>query len=305
MSTPDADSVPARGSIAACVVARNEADKLPPALASVAWVDEIVLLDLDSDDGSGEIARAAGAQVHRRRPHPIVEPLRDEVAAHCHSEWVLVLDPDERVRPGLARALREAAGRDDIDAVVVPRMNIDFGWPPSSPLHRYEQQLRMYRRSAVSWPHFPNRLPDVPESRVLRLPRDDEHVLEHDRNRSVAEAADRLVRYAPAQAAAMADAGQEFSASAMLAVLRTQFERHVLAARAWEDGVPGLVRAGVLVNHHFYVWVALWAQTGARRTAADDAVARRVGVALQAFGVALRARRVAGRVSRRLPGRAA
>jgi hypothetical protein len=197
--------------------------------------------------------------------------------------------------------LREAALRSDIDAVVIPRMNIDFGWPPSSPGQRYEGQLRMYRRSAVQWPHFPNRLPTVARERVLRLPQDDELVLEHERNRSVAETADRLVRVAPAQARAMAAEGQAFSAADMLRVLSVQFERQVIQARAWEDGVPGMVRAGVLINHHFYVWVELWILTGAQRTSADDQVVRRLGSLLlglhQGLRVARRVRRISGRLA--------
>jgi (heptosyl)LPS beta-1,4-glucosyltransferase len=291
MRMPETDQPASVGSIAVCMVCRNEADRLPAALASVAWADEILLLDLQSDDGSGDLARAAGARVHVRPPHPIVEPLRDEVAGHSRCEWVLVLDPDERVRPGLAEALQAAARRDDVDAVVIPRMNIDFGWPPSTPLHRYEPQLRMYRRSAVQWPRFPNALPKVPAERVLRLPTDDEHVLEHDRNRCVEETADRLMRYAPAQGRAMLERGQEFSAAEMTRVLRVQFERHVLEARAWEDGVPGLVRAGVLINHHFFVWVSFWQLSGADRTEADDRFVRRLGVGLRAVGTMLNAGR--------------
>jgi (heptosyl)LPS beta-1,4-glucosyltransferase len=297
---PAPDPAATRGTIAVCMVCRNEADRLPAALASVAWADEIVLLDLESDDGSGDLARSAGASVHVRPPHPIVEPLRDEVAGHSSSEWVLVLDPDERVRPGLAGALQAAARRDDIDAVVLPRMNIDFGWPPSTPLHRYEPQLRMYRKDAVRWPQFPNALPRVPAERVLRLPADDEHVLEHDRNRRVEETADRLLRYAPVQGRAMLERGQVFSAAEMTRVLRVQFERHVLEARAWEDGVPGMVRAGVLINHHFFVWIAFWQASGGERTEADDRHVRRLGLALQAAGVVLNAGRGLRRARRRV-----
>ena len=288
------------GSVSVCMVCRNEADRLPRALATVAWADEVVVLDLESSDGSADVARAHGAQVHVRPPHPVVEPLRDEVAGLSSSEWVLVLDPDERVRPGLATALRAAAARDDIDAVVLPRTNYDFGWPPSHPGQRYEPQLRMYRRSAVSWPHFPNRLPSVPPERVLRLPFDDEHVLEHERNRSVAETAERLVRYPPAEARALLAEGVEFTAAGMLEQLHQQYTRHVLDARAWEDGIPGLVRAGVLINHRFYTWVALWQESGAPRAPADDRLVRRLKVPLQALGLALRAQRKARHLAGRL-----
>jgi glycosyltransferase involved in cell wall biosynthesis len=290
---------PAPGSISVCLVCRNEADRLGDALASVSWADEIVVMDLQSTDGSAEIARAAGATVLSRTPHPIVEPLRDEVASHAHGTWVLVLDPDERVRPGLAAALRDAAGRLDVDAVTVPRMNIDFGWQPSNPGQRYEPQLRMYRRSAVSWPTFPNRLPKVPEDRHLRLPPRDELVLEHHRNQSVAEAADRLVRYAPAQAQAMIDEGRVFSAADMGRALRRQAHRHLLLSRCWEDGLPGVLRGVVLVNHHFYVWTAFWQLSGAQRTEEDDRYVRRLGTVLSAVQ---RSRAVVERL-RQLPPR--
>jgi hypothetical protein len=118
----------------------------------------------------------------------------------------------------------------------------------------------------------------------------------------VAETADRLVRYAPAQARAMLDEGRVFTAEEMLRTLRGQFQRHVLDARAWEDGLPGLIRAGVLINHHFYIWVEFWRLSGAPRTNADDRVVQRLAVPLRALQNMRRARRAlhsaAGRMAR-------
>jgi len=280
---------PSSGRIAVCIVCRNEADKLAGCLDSVSWADEVLVMDLESTDGSADVARGRGARVVSRVPHPVVEPLRDELAGHTSTEWVLALDPDERVRPGLAAALREVAVRADVDAVVIPRMNIDFGWPPAAPAQRYEPQLRMYRRAVVHWPHFPNRLPDVPEHRLVRLEASDELVLEHHRNRSVAETTERLVRYPTAQAQAMLDEGQVFSAEEMFRALRGKADRYFVQSRCWEEGVPGVVRAAVLLNHHVYVWIAFWQLSGAPRTPQDDQVVIRFGRALQAAEGARRA----------------
>jgi glycosyltransferase involved in cell wall biosynthesis len=261
--------------ISACIVCRNEADRLGPCLDSVRWADEIVLLDLGSDDGSADLARAAGARVVSHAPVPIVEAVRNVAADAATGEWVLALDPDERVSAGLAGELRRLAARVDIDAVVVPRMNFDFGHAPSSPLQRYEPQLRMYRRSAVTWPTFPNALPQVPEARLARVAARDELTLRHDRNRSIPEAIDRVRRYAPAQAQAMIDAGEVFSARRMVRTLAEKLYRHFVVSRALRDGVPGLMRAGVLVAFHFYVWAAFWHLSGAERSSTDDALLRR------------------------------
>jgi glycosyltransferase involved in cell wall biosynthesis len=263
-------------SISACVVCRNEADRLGPCLESLRWVDELVVLDLQSHDGSAELARQAGARVIEHAPVPIVEAVRNVAADAATGEWVLALDPDERVSAGLAGELRRLAARTDIDAVVVPRMNFDFGHAPSSPLQRYEPQLRMYRRSAVTWPTFPNALPQVPEPRLARVAARDELTLRHDRNRSIPEAIDRVRRYAPAQAQAMIEAGEVFTARRMARTLAEKLYRHFVVSRALRDGVPGVMRAGVLVAFHFYVWAAFWQLSGAERSATDDALLRRV-----------------------------
>jgi glycosyltransferase involved in cell wall biosynthesis len=266
--------------ISVCIVCRNEADKLGPCLESVRWADELVLLDLDSQDGSADVARAAGARVVPHPPVPIVEAVRNVVADAATGDWVLALDPDERVSPGLAAELSRVSARPDVDAVVVPRMNFDFGYPATSPLQRYEPQLRMYRRAAVRWPAFPNALPDVSEERVLRLPPRDELTLVHDRNRNIPEAIDRVRRYAPAQAQAMIAAGEVFTARRMLLTLGEKLYRHFVVSRALRDGVPGLMRAGLLVAFHLYVWAAFWHQSGAQRAAADDRLLARLDHAL-------------------------
>ena len=294
----------ANGTISVCIVCRNEGDRLAPCLESVRWADEIVVMDLESSDGSPDVARAHGARVIVRAQVPIVEMVRNEVASHATGEWILALDPDERIGPALAEELRRAARRDDIDAIIIPRMNYDLGYPPSDPGERYEQQLRMYRKSAVVWPTVPNRLPIVPESRVHRIPSRDELVMIHDRSRNVPEVVDRIARYAMLQAQSMIDRGEVFSARAMVESLGGRFVRKFLIGRAWRDGVPGLLRAGLLVGFHFYIWMAFWQLSGAKRTPEDDRYVRRLGRAMDAmwrgYGAAATPVRVGRRVRQRL-----
>jgi glycosyltransferase involved in cell wall biosynthesis len=286
--------------ISACVVCRNEADRIRPCLASLDWVDEIIVMDLQSTDESAQIARDHGATVIEREPLPIVEPLRNELAGHARHAWILALDPDERVTPGLADELRRLAARDDIDAVVVPRMNVDLGYAPSSPVQRYEGQLRMYRRDRVDWPLFPNTLPVVSPDRVYRLAKDDRLVLMHERNRTLPEALERAMRYGPAEATAMLESGQAFSAATMGRVLLKAIDRQFIEARAWNDGLPGIFRAAILVNYKLSVWIAFWQSSGAKRTRSDD---RAVLIAGRTLEVVWRAARLLVRCARRLSGR--
>jgi glycosyltransferase involved in cell wall biosynthesis len=262
--------------ISVCIVCRNEADRLPECLESVRWADEIIVMDLESVDDSVEVATRYGARVLSHEPLPIVEPFRRKLDAEARGEWVLAMDPDERVSKGLADALRSASERTDIDVVAIPFSNYDFGYLATHRMHRFDPKPRMYRRGVVEWPTEPNRLPQTSEEKVLRLPDRDEVAMIHDRNRTVAEALDRVVRYAPAEARAMVERGETFSAKRMFSTLGGKAHKQFVAGEPWIDGLPGYVRAGVLVVFHFYVWTFFWEFSGRQRTDADDAYIRRL-----------------------------
>jgi glycosyltransferase involved in cell wall biosynthesis len=288
--------------ISVCVVCRNEADRLGACLESVSWADEIIVMDLSSTDASAALSGQYGATVVRHAPVPVVELVRNEVAALASSDWILALDPDERVSAGLAQQLRVVTERSDIDAVVIPRMNFDLGYPPSNPLHRYEPQLRMYRRSKVKWPVIPNALPLVPADRVYHLPQRDDLVLIHNRSRNIPEVLERVIRYAPAQAQSMIDQGQIFTAREMLLTLGEKLYRQFFVGRALKDGMPGVLRASILVAFHFYVWAAFWHLSGARRTPSDDRLLGRIGLVVDAIRLAIRLGGAPYRMTKRFLG---
>lgn len=78
-------------------------------LASVRGaVDEIVVVDTGSADGSVAIARAAGARVFDVPWCDDFAFARNASLAQATGDWVLVLDADERLAPGAADALRAA-----------------------------------------------------------------------------------------------------------------------------------------------------------------------------------------------------
>jgi glycosyltransferase involved in cell wall biosynthesis len=267
--------------ISVCVVCRNEADKLVDCLESARWADEVLVMDLESDDDSAAVATRLGARVVPRARVPIVELVRNEIAAEATGEWILALDPDERVTPGLAAELRAASVRDDIDVVTIPVMNHDFGHPAATPVHRYDPKPRMYRKDVVRWPTEPNELPQAEPGRVYAVPSRDELVLVHDRNRTIVEALERVLRYAPAEAEALLASGETFTARKMLRRAGSKAYKQFVVARSLEEGVPGLVRAFVLASFHFYVWACFWQLSGGKNTEADRRYLRRLALPLR------------------------
>jgi glycosyltransferase involved in cell wall biosynthesis len=96
-----------RPGISACIITLNEADRIGDCLASLAFCDELVVVDSGSGDGTRDIAAAKGARVIEHAFEGF-RTQKDFAVGQAKNDWVLCLDADERVTPTL-RASIEAA----------------------------------------------------------------------------------------------------------------------------------------------------------------------------------------------------
>ncbi|MDH6430918.1 MULTISPECIES: TPR domain-containing glycosyltransferase [unclassified Paenibacillus] len=83
------------------LIVNNEADLLPHCLTSVAGVDEIVVIDTGSTDESIAISQAHGARVFQREWTENFAAARNEGLDQADTDWILVLDADERLQTPL------------------------------------------------------------------------------------------------------------------------------------------------------------------------------------------------------------
>ncbi|HLV86742.1 MAG TPA: glycosyltransferase family 2 protein [Candidatus Sulfotelmatobacter sp.] len=132
--------------ISVAIVAMDEEANIGRTLASVAWADEIVLVDSGSKDRTCEIAREHGARV-------IAEPWRGYVAQKqyaielCTKDWVLLLDADEEISAGLAEEIRSStADPRAANGYKLPRKNLFLGrWMRHGGFYP-DPKLRLFRR---------------------------------------------------------------------------------------------------------------------------------------------------------------
>ena len=96
---------PAKIPVSVLIPIRNEAANLPRCLASVAWADEILVVDSQSTDGSIALATAMGAHVVQFHFNGLWPKKKNWALANLpfRHTWVLVLDADE-VMPAGAEA---------------------------------------------------------------------------------------------------------------------------------------------------------------------------------------------------------
>lgn len=140
--------------ISAVVHTLNEERNLPDCLASLAFCDEIVVVDNGSTDRTAEIARRAGARVVSfPGHHGYPEPARAFGLTQLTQDWVLIVDADERVTPELRAEL--LAVQDDpaaFNGYWLPIRNHHFNrWLRHGGLYP-DLHLRFFRRGLGSYP---------------------------------------------------------------------------------------------------------------------------------------------------------
>lgn len=92
--------------ISVLILTRDEERDLPACLSSVAWSDDVHVLDSLSADRTADIASAAGAFVHRRVFDDYAAQRNAGLALPFAHPWLLILDADERIPAPLAEEMR-------------------------------------------------------------------------------------------------------------------------------------------------------------------------------------------------------
>lgn len=255
----------ARATVSAVVITCDDAEVLQPCLDSVAgWVDEIVVLDMHSTDESRAIAERHGARVELHPRLAYCEPARNAAIALATSDWVLVLDPDERITAPLASVLQRIAAEGEFDVVDIPRIQVAFGRPLTAPGARDGSHPRFFRRGATTWP---TTIHDLPSCTGLRRTGVDAEgaVMLHDTWRSPHQVLAKLARYVPEDARRRRERGERFSFGGMVAATAQELRYRLVIGRAYEDGVAGFVNASLFAVERFCVHAEMWHQDGASR----------------------------------------
>ncbi|MFH0809159.1 MAG: glycosyltransferase [Pseudomonadota bacterium] len=104
--------------ISLAMMVKNEEAFLPACLASVApWVDEIVVVDTGSTDGTVAIAESYGARVYHHPWQRHFSLHRNQSIGYCAGKWIFILDADEELMEGSGAILRRAAQESKADIV--------------------------------------------------------------------------------------------------------------------------------------------------------------------------------------------
>ncbi len=227
-------------SISVPVVTFNEQANLPRCLASVRdWVDEIVVVDSGSTDGTRGIARDYGARLERQEWLGYRDQ-KNVALEHCTRPWVLALDADEEVSPemreSIFRFFDPAGGHERADGAVfnrrtwfIDRWILHGDWYP-------DRKLRLFRRERARWSGSPEHDFIQLEGESVHLAGDLLHHSFPDMSRFVS----KINGFSDVYLQRMVEDGRRWSLASNLFRPWWRFFRGYVLRRGFLDGFPGL-----------------------------------------------------------------
>lgn len=245
--------------ISATIITFNEEPNIKAACESLAWADEIVVVDSESTDRTREIAEACGARVIVN-PWPGFGAQKQFAVDQAQHDWIFSLDADERVSDDLRKAIEALKQRPETqiaDGFLIPRRTFyqqrwirGGGWYP-------DRQLRLFNRTKGSWKqrHIHESVAMNNGSRIGTLEGDLLHYTSPNaahHHRVIGE------RYAPLAAQQMYEEGRRTSVLSVGFAGPAAFIRSFILKGGFRDGFAGFTIASFAAHHAFLKHLMLW-----------------------------------------------
>lgn len=242
-----------RQPLSATIIARDAAHQIRPCLESVAFADEIVVVDSGSRDATPEIARALGARVIHQDWLGYGPQKQFAVEAARH-DWVLALDADERVTPELRAAIEAALTAPRAAGFEMARCNRFLGrWLRHGEGYP-DWSLRLFDRRRARWSADPVHEKVLCDGPVARLSGD----LLHESCDTLEAYLAKQNRYTSLQAELLYRQGRRAHLTQLLASPVARFVKFYLLRAGFLDGVPGLIHILIGCHNSFLKYAKLW-----------------------------------------------
>jgi glycosyltransferase involved in cell wall biosynthesis len=236
--------------VSAVIITFNEEENIRSACESVAWADEIVIVDSESTDKTRDIAAACGARVIINK-WPGFSAQKQFATEAAANDWIFSLDADERVSPELQASIETLHRKSEselADGYRVARRTFYLGrwirgggWYP-------DYQLRFFDRRKGNWGNrlIHESVAMKPSERVETLPGDLLHYTVRDaahHQKMIEE------RYAPLGAQQMYRDGKRTSSLKAALAGPSAFIRSFVLKGGFRDGSAGLTIAKFAARH--------------------------------------------------------
>jgi glycosyltransferase involved in cell wall biosynthesis len=239
----------------------NEEKNLPYALRSVrTWADEIVVVDMHSEDRTVEIAREYGAKVYFHDRILAFDGARAFAVSQATGDWVLLLDADEMIPQPLSEKLIQLASEDTADVVNISRLNYllggplwHTGWGPHQDRHS-----RFFKKDKIDLnPRIHRFIHPAQGARVLTLPYQGRMAFHHFNYVDCAHFLDKLNRYTTIEAQQAFERGERSTRVKAILHALLEFANRFIRKQGFRDGWRGFYLSLFMVFYRLAIYAKL------------------------------------------------
>jgi glycosyltransferase involved in cell wall biosynthesis len=240
--------------ISALVITKNEETVIRRCLESLAWVQEIVVVDCGSTDATVTICRDLGATVHTTEDWPGFGPQKNRALDRATGEWVLSLDADEWVTPALrAEIERVIRTSEACSAYALPRRSSfcgrfmkHSGWWP-------DYVVRLFKRHSGRFSDHRTHERLIVQGRLGRL----REPLMHEAVRNIEQMLAKMDGYSSSSAFERFERGRRASLVSAVTHGAWAFFRTYVLRLGFLDGREGFILAVANAEGSYYRYVKL------------------------------------------------
>ena len=238
--------------LSAVIITHNAAAQLADCLNSLSFVDEIIILDSGSDDGTKDIAGLFNARFQHQEWLGY-GPQKQKAVELASNDWVICLDADEQVSEKLAESIQDEMKNPELRAYQFPRCNRFMGrWLRHGEGYP-DISLRLFDRTHAGWTDDL-----VHEAVKTNVPTG---ILNGDLLHNSADSLhaylEKQNRYTSLQAEKMYLAGKSFGTGKLLLNPFYRFIKFYFFRLGILDGIPGLIHILIGCQNTFFKYAKL------------------------------------------------
>ncbi len=239
--------------ITGVVIAKNEEEMIEECLDSLSFCDQLIVIDNNSSDLTGEIAREKGAKVYLSSEKDFAR-LREFALDKVKTRWLFYVDADERVTDDLANEIRSKINdqRSKISVFRITRKNYYLGkheWPAKEHLERLflKAKLKGWKGELHETAVFEGELGDLKGD------------LKHFTHRTLSTMVEKTNNWSEKEARLRLKAGHPpMTWWRFPRVMLQAFYVSFIREKGWKTGTAGLVESIYQAFSIFVTYAKLW-----------------------------------------------
>lgn len=238
----------------------NEEKYICRCLESIKWADEIVVVDMYSEDKTIAICEKYTKNIffHEKTSH--VEPAREFSVNKASNEWIFIVDADEIIPVELKDKLRQfVLSPGDFEAVEIPKKEIVFGkwircgcfWP--------NWHLRFFKKNSIKFYNRPHIAPKC-FGKVHRFPESQKFAIIHDGYPDIDSFVRKVNNYTTRDIDVryLENKDLNFKKRDLFIIPVKHFIYRFIRKKGYKDRMHGFILSVLMAFHYFLIYAKLW-----------------------------------------------